>query len=109
MGVLSNWLARLTVNQVFNWLGGSNPSTPTIFIIMETLKTQYKNYLKSHPDSQVNFEYWKEKLHLFNLKSTMINLSDNDMELFISKIESPDPPNEELKRAFSNYKKFIDE
>ena len=107
MGVLSNWLARLTVDQVLNWRGGSNPSTPTIFIsIMATLETQYKNYLKSHPGSQVSFEYWKENLHLFNLKSTIINLSEEDMELFVSKIESPDPPNEELKRAFSEYKKI---
>lgn len=29
-GELSNWLARLTVNQVLFRLGGSSPSSPTI-------------------------------------------------------------------------------
>lgn len=72
---------------------------------MATLETQYKNYLKSHPDSGVTFEYWKENLHLLNLDMTKIDLSEKDIEIFMSKIESPDPPNEELKRAFSEYKK----
>lgn len=72
---------------------------------MATLETQYKNYLKGHPDSKVTFEYWKENLHLLNLDMTRIDLSEKDIEIFMSKIESPDPPNEELKRSFSEYKK----
>jgi uncharacterized protein (DUF1778 family) len=74
---------------------------------MATLETQYENYLKENPNSDVSFETWKQFIHLSNLKLSEMKMSEKDIELIISKINSPDEPNDELKRAFLRYKETI--
>jgi uncharacterized protein (DUF1778 family) len=71
---------------------------------MATLETQYKNYLKDNPNSDVSFETWKQFIHLTNLKLPEMKMSEKDVELIMSKIDSPDEPNDELKKAFLKYK-----
>jgi hypothetical protein len=71
---------------------------------MATLETQYKNYLKKNPNSDISFEMWKQFVHLSNLELPRIKLSEKDIELIMSKIDSPDEPNDELKKAFLKYK-----
>jgi len=74
---------------------------------MATLETQYENYLKENPNSDISFEMWKQFIHLNNLKLTKMKMSEKDIELIMSKIDSPDEPNDKLKKAFLKYKETI--
>lgn len=49
---------------------------------MTTLKTQYKNWLAKNYNSDINYKYWKENIHLKDLDKT--KLLDKDPKIVVS-------------------------
>jgi len=59
---------------------GSNPVLTTKLNYMATLETQYKNYMKIHPESKFTFEQWKEAWGK-ELKEALTELQEKQKKL----------------------------